>query len=103
MARFLLTYATTHGQTAKIAGALADSMRAAGGEVVVRDVIAVSEEDVAEADAFVLAGPLYRLIMRREGHPVDPQKDHEFTDWDAVARLGGELTGLVDAPGARER
>ena len=179
MSGFLLTYATTHGQTAKIAGALAEAMREAGAEVVVRDVAEVSEEDVAAADAFVVGGPLYRthhpralvdwikahrselaerpsaffsvsltasedsdearaatqkciedladetgwkprrtdavagalqysqydfftrtlmrLIMRREGHPVDPHKDHEFTDWDAVGRLGRELAELRSA------
>ena len=182
MAGYLLTYATTHGHTAKIAGAIADAMREAGAEVVVRDVTAVSDEDVAGADAFVVGGPLYRthhprelvdwikahrsqlaerpsalfsvsltasedsdearsatqkciddlidetgwtpdrtttiagalqytqydfftrtlmrLIMRREGHPADPHKDHEYTDWDAVARFGRELTESLGAAGA---
>lgn len=179
MASFLLVYATTHGQTAKIAGAIADAMRGAGADVVVRDVTDVSEDDAAGVDAYVVGGPLYRthhprelvdwikahrselaerpsaffsvsltasedsdearsatqkciddlidetgwtparratiagalqytqydfftrtlmrLIMRRQGHPADPHEDHEYTDWDAVARFGRELADLMEA------
>ncbi|MEA2192479.1 MAG: menaquinone-dependent protoporphyrinogen oxidase [Solirubrobacteraceae bacterium] len=38
---------------------------------------------------------LMRLMMKRMGHPTDTSQDHDYTDWDAVDRLGRELAQLV--------
>lgn len=35
---------------------------------------------------------LMRLIMRKDGHPTDSSQDYEYTDWDALARFGQELS-----------
>ena len=41
---------------------------------------------------------MMRLLMKRGGHPTDTSHDHDFTDWDAVKRLGRELAAGFDAP-----
>ena len=40
-----------------------------------------------------------RLMMKRMGHPTDTSRDYDYTDWNALERLGGELAQLV----ARDR
>lgn len=35
---------------------------------------------------------LMKLIMRKGGHPTDGSHDYEYTDWDALARFGQELS-----------
>jgi menaquinone-dependent protoporphyrinogen oxidase len=45
-----------------------------------------------EYDPFTRA--LVRLLMKRGGHPTDTSRDHDFTDWDEVGRLGAELAAL---------
>ena len=176
----LLVYASTHGHTAKIAGRLADAMRAAGLEVDLRDVASARDVEpgrydlvvvgasvhkehyqkaivdwarqrsgalahirsvffsvslsVAEANAQAraatqcwiddfcaqtgwtpdrveqIAGALQyreydlftrqvmRLLMRRMGHPTDASHDYDYTDWDAVDRLGRDLAHRAQAP-----
>ena len=43
-----------------------------------------------------------RLLMKRMGHPTDASQDYDYTDWDAVDRLGHEIAELAAAPaGAR--
>jgi menaquinone-dependent protoporphyrinogen oxidase len=34
---------------------------------------------------------LVRLMMKRGGHPTDTSQDYDYTDWDAVERLGREF------------
>jgi menaquinone-dependent protoporphyrinogen oxidase len=44
---------------------------------------------------------LMRLLMKRMGHPTDASRDYDYTDWDAVDRLGRELvTDLAATAGA---
>ena len=39
---------------------------------------------------------LMRLLMKHMGHPTDASQDYDYTDWDAVDRLGRELArGIV--------
>jgi menaquinone-dependent protoporphyrinogen oxidase len=43
---------------------------------------------------------LMRLLMRHMGHPTDASHDYDYTDWDAVERLGRELAAeIADPPG----
>lgn len=176
--RILVVYATTHGHTEKIAGRIAEAMRAEGADVELTElagagvpgpqrcdmvVVAASvhaghhqhelvdwakanrralaeqrsafisvslqaAEDSDEArdatqehiDRFVedtgwqpshsvaVAGALQyqeydlftrllmRLLMRRGGHPTDTSHDYDYTDWDALDRLGRELAEMAD-------
>jgi menaquinone-dependent protoporphyrinogen oxidase len=41
---------------------------------------------------------LMRLIMRRMGHPTDASHDYDYTDWDAVDRLGLEIALTAGRP-----
>jgi menaquinone-dependent protoporphyrinogen oxidase len=36
-----------------------------------------------------------RQLMRRSDHPTDPSKDYDYTDWDAVDRLGREFAAMA--------
>jgi menaquinone-dependent protoporphyrinogen oxidase len=45
---------------------------------------------------------LMRLMMKRVGQPTDASQDYDFTDWDAVERIGRESAQLAPAP-ARTR
>jgi menaquinone-dependent protoporphyrinogen oxidase len=38
---------------------------------------------------------LMRLLMRRMGHPTDASRDYDYTDWDAVDRLGREIVSMA--------
>jgi menaquinone-dependent protoporphyrinogen oxidase len=46
---------------------------------------------------------IIRAIARREGGSTDTTRDHEYTDWDAVARFADGVVGAVRASAARER
>lgn len=39
----------------------------------------------------VFTRQLMRLLMKKMGHPTDASHDYDYTDWDAVERLGREL------------
>jgi len=43
----------------------------------------------------VFTRQLMRLLMKRMGHPTDASHDYDYTDWDAVDRLGTEIAGLT--------
>jgi menaquinone-dependent protoporphyrinogen oxidase len=43
----------------------------------------------------VFTRTLMRLMMKRGGHPTDISHDHDYTDWDLVARFGREFAALV--------
>jgi menaquinone-dependent protoporphyrinogen oxidase len=43
----------------------------------------------------VFTRQLMRLLMRRWGHPTDASHDYDYTDWDAVERLGREFAALA--------
>jgi menaquinone-dependent protoporphyrinogen oxidase len=46
---------------------------------------------------------LLRLMMRRGGHPTDTSHDYDYTDWDAVSRIGAEFVAELSSrtrPGA---
>lgn len=51
-----------------------------------------------EYDRFTRA--MIRLLMKRGGHPTDTSRDYDYTDWEAVDRLGRELASLGAAAGA---
>lgn len=38
-----------------------------------------------------------RMLMKKMGHPTDTSHDYDYTDWDAVDRLGRELADSVQA------
>lgn len=38
-----------------------------------------------------------RLLMKQGGHPTDSSRDHDFTDWKALHRLGDELATQFSA------
>jgi menaquinone-dependent protoporphyrinogen oxidase len=42
----------------------------------------------------VFTRQLMRLLMRRMGRPTDVSRDYDYTDWDALDRLGRELATL---------
>lgn len=46
----------------------------------------------------VFTRQLMRLLMKRGGHDTDVSQDHDYTDWDAVERLGREIAALAGAP-----
>jgi menaquinone-dependent protoporphyrinogen oxidase len=48
-----------------------------------------------EYDAFTRQ--LMRLLMKRMGHPTDASQDYDYTDWDAVDRLGRELADRTES------
>jgi menaquinone-dependent protoporphyrinogen oxidase len=43
----------------------------------------------------VFTRQLMRLLMRRMGHPTDTAQDYDYTDWEALDRLGRELAAGV--------
>jgi len=50
----------------------------------------------------VFTRQLMRLLMKHMGHPTDASRDYDYTDWDAVDRLGHELAATLAVPaGAR--
>lgn len=172
--KVLILYASTHGQTEKIASTLAASMSQDDLDVAVKDVHEHSEESPDGYDAIVLAASIHaghhqremvnwvhrnidalaarpnafvsvslssaeedeearaqglkyiedfsrdtrwhpdhteavagallyreynpftrtlmKLIMKKGGHPTDGSHDYDYTDWDALGRLGQELS-----------
>ena len=49
----------------------------------------------------VFTRQLMRLLMKRMGHPTDASHDYDYTDWDAVDRLGHELVASARGGAAR--
>jgi len=43
----------------------------------------------------VFTRQLMRLLMKRMGHPTDASHDYDYTDWDALDRLGRELAATA--------
>jgi menaquinone-dependent protoporphyrinogen oxidase len=43
----------------------------------------------------VFTRQLMRLLMKRVGHDTDASHDHDYTDWNAVDRLGREIAALA--------
>lgn len=48
----------------------------------------------------VFTRQLMRLLMKRMGHETDASHDYDYTDWDAVDRLGREIAQLAGSPTA---
>jgi menaquinone-dependent protoporphyrinogen oxidase len=48
----------------------------------------------------VFTRQLMRLLMKRGGHPTDAARDYDYTDWEALDRLGAEIAELVVPAGA---
>ena len=46
----------------------------------------------------VFTRQLMRLLMKHMGHPTDASHDYDYTDWEAVDRLGRELAALAVGP-----
>jgi NAD(P)H dehydrogenase (quinone) len=57
--RVLVAYSSQTGHTAKMAGAAAEGVRAAGAEAVLRRVTEVSKPDLEQADAVMLGSPVH--------------------------------------------
>jgi len=51
----------------------------------------------------VFTRQLMRLLMHRMGHPTDASQDYDYTDWDAVDRLGSEIVALAAVTVAAEQ
>ena len=86
--RILITYATTHGQTARIAERVAERMRLGGAEVVVAKLrLFVAAPDAAAFDAIVVGDRVhgdryhYRVthFVRRHLTRVSPFLGRSFT------------------------
>jgi menaquinone-dependent protoporphyrinogen oxidase len=43
----------------------------------------------------VFTRQLMRLLMRRMRRPTDASQDYDYTDWDAVDRLGHQIGALA--------
>jgi menaquinone-dependent protoporphyrinogen IX oxidase len=43
----------------------------------------------------VFTRQLMRLLMRHMHHPTDASHDYDYTDWEALDRLGRELAAAV--------
>jgi menaquinone-dependent protoporphyrinogen oxidase len=43
----------------------------------------------------VFTRQLMRLLMKRMGHPTDTSQDYDYTDWDALQRLGAEIAQIA--------
>jgi menaquinone-dependent protoporphyrinogen oxidase len=50
----------------------------------------------------VFTRQLMRLLMRRMGHPTNADQDYDYTDWDAVDRLGRQIGALAGDGVARQ-
>jgi len=48
----------------------------------------------------VFTRQLMRLLMKRMGHPTDTSQDYDYTDWEALDRLGAAVAELVVPAGA---
>lgn len=66
MARLLVVYATKYGQTRKIAANLADGFTRLGHEVEAINAADAGTASVAEFDAVVVGGPVYRSTYPAE-------------------------------------
>lgn len=44
----------------------------------------------------VFTRQLMRLLMKHKGRPTDASQDYDYTDWDAVERLGRELAAQIE-------
>ena len=91
MSRILVTYASTHGHTAKIAARIADVLRADGHTADLRDDL----PDVDGYDAEIAGGSVHGG-MHRGDHPSDTRRDYDFTDWDAVEAFARESALLAE-------
>jgi menaquinone-dependent protoporphyrinogen oxidase len=99
--RLLLTYATTHGHTAKIADHLAEAFRGRGIEVEVRDVRQIGDADAGAYETVVVAASLHA------GHHQRPIVNWVKANRDKLGAtptlfLSVSLTAAEDTPEARE-
>lgn len=127
--KVLILYASTHGQTEKICSKLAVTLGLCDLRVQVRDVHRHEQENPDGYDAVIVAASVHagcepvagallyreynpftrtlvRLISKSAGHSTDTSVDHEFTDWEALARFGQEIASefrakLESAPALR--
>jgi menaquinone-dependent protoporphyrinogen oxidase len=72
----LIVYASTHGHTAKVAGRLADAMRARGLEVDLRDVADAADAKPGRYDVVVVGASLHKEHHQKEiGRWVSDHRD----------------------------
>jgi len=71
---------------------LVDEFRAQTGWSPTRTECVAGSLQYREYDPFTRQ--LMRLLMHHMGHPTDASRDYDYTDWDAVDRLGGELAAI---------
>lgn len=66
MARVLIAYGTTEGQSARIAERLGEALRSLGHDAVVRSAREIRAADVAAHDGFIVGGSLHMGKHQRE-------------------------------------
>jgi menaquinone-dependent protoporphyrinogen oxidase len=84
MSDFLIVYASTHGQTAKIADRVAQAVRDAGARAEVREVSSARDLVVSDYDAVIVGASIHASHHQRE-----------VVDW--VKRRATALSGMPSA------
>jgi menaquinone-dependent protoporphyrinogen oxidase len=87
----LVLYASNHGHTAKVAGRMADAVRAEGHEVDLRDAKNDQAADPEKYDGVIVGASLHGGHHQREV----VSHDYDYTDWDAVDRFGRDFAASV--------
>lgn len=82
MTRVLVGYATTEGQTAKIASRIGDETLLAG---------ALKYRSHGVLERFLM-----KLIAKHSGGDTDTSRDYEYTDWAAVDAFARHFAGHLD-------
>jgi NAD(P)H dehydrogenase (quinone) len=85
--KVLVAYYSRTGNTAKMAEAVAAGARSAGAEAVLKEVGAVSLQDLKEADGIVIGSPTYYGLMAAEVKQL----------FDRSSEVRGDLEGKVGA------
>lgn len=97
-----LTAAEDTEESATVTHELIDSFTEETGWTPGRAVSVAGALQYREYDFFTRT--LMRLLMRHEGHPTDTSRDYDYTDWDAVEKLGDDFAqGLSRAPSQANR
>lgn len=101
MSNVLIVYASTHGQTAKIAARVAERMRVTGIDVDLHNVSVGNGATSIAADAVIVMGSIHREKHQRE--LVDWVKQHRISLADLpTAFVSVSLTAAEDTDEARD-
>jgi menaquinone-dependent protoporphyrinogen oxidase len=93
-----LTAADDTDEARAIAGRFIDDIVEGTGWTPTRSASFAGALQYLEYDFFTRL--LIKMMMRRGGHPTDSSQDHDYTDWDAVWRFGGEIAAMLPTPSA---